>query len=66
MKKDEIVERLLEEKHITAKEAVVLLKNDDHNGITYHLKGNPYFTPIYGEPTTTPPPVWCEDNTDTT
>jgi hypothetical protein len=62
MKKDEIVERLLEEKHITAKEAVVLLKNDDHNGITYIYKRNPYFN----EPTTTPPPIWCEDNTTTT
>ena len=62
MSKDEIVERLLEKGQITAKEAIVLLKNEDHNGITYHFKGNPYFS----EPTTTPPPVWCEDNTDTT
>ena len=61
MKKDEIVERLLEEKHITAKEAVVLLKNDDHNGITYIYKLNPYFN----EPTTTPPPIWYENNTTT-
>lgn len=60
MKKDEIVERLLEKGHVTAKEAVVLLKNEAINIPMY--TPNPY----YSDPTTTPPPVWCESNTNTT
>ena len=35
MTKASIVQRLLDNDLITAEEAVVLLKNEDHNGITY-------------------------------
>ena len=56
MSKAEIVERLLENKHITAKEAVILLKSERTN--------IPMYTPnhYYSEPNWTgPPPIYCGD-----
>jgi|TARA_B100000767_G_C19777521_1_gene543583 hypothetical protein len=58
MTKSSIVQRLLDEKKITAEEAVVLLKNEGINIPMY--TPNPYFN----DPNwTTTPPIWCEDNT---
>ena len=42
MTKAEIVQKLLDAGHITAEEAVVLLTNENYNGITY-IPYNPYY-----------------------
>jgi len=45
MTRASIVQRLLDEKQITAEEAVVLLTNENHNGITHiPYNPNPYWT----------------------
>lgn len=49
MTKASIVQRLLDNNLITAEEAVILLKNEDHNGITY-IPYNPYTTNPYNPP----------------
>tara|TARA_B100000900_G_scaffold347796_1_gene313145 strand:+ start:577 stop:765 length:189 start_codon:yes stop_codon:yes gene_type:complete len=61
MTKASIVQRLLDEKQITAEEAVVLLKDE-----TYIPSYNPMYTPnpYYDTPNTTPPPVWCQTSTE--
>lgn len=60
MTKASIVQRLLDEKQITAEEAVVLLKDG-----TYIPSYNPYApNPYYDTPNTTPPPVWCQTSTE--
>jgi hypothetical protein len=60
MTKASIVQRLLDEKQITAEEAVILLQGD-----TYIPPSYPMYTPTpyYDTPNTTPPPVWCSTNT---
>lgn len=60
MTKASIVQRLLDEKQITAKEAVILLHED-----YYAPPSFPMYTPnpYYGTPNTTPPPVWCSTDT---
>jgi hypothetical protein len=60
MTKASIVQRLLDEKQITAEEAVVLLKDD-----TYIPPAYPMYTPnpYYDTPNITPPPVWCSTDT---
>jgi len=61
MTKASIVQRLLDKKTITAEEAVVLLKSETINIPIY--TPNPYFS----DPNwSTPPPVWCEDQDNTT
>jgi len=63
MTKAIIVQRLLDKKQITAEEAVVLLKEETYNPPSYPMyTPNPY----YDTPNTTPPPVWCSDNTSNT
>jgi hypothetical protein len=58
MTKASIVQRLLDEKKITAEEAVILLQSETVNIPMY--TPNPYYTrPDW----TGTPPVWCEDNT---
>lgn len=42
MTKASIVQKLLDAGHITAEEAVVLLTNENYNGITY-IPYNPYY-----------------------
>lgn len=59
MTKASIVQKLLDNKSITAEEAVVLLQNETVNFPRY--TPNPY----YDTPNTTPPPIWCS-NPDTT
>lgn len=59
MTKASIVQKLLDNKSITAEEAVVLLQSETVNIPMY--TPNPY----YDTPNTTPPPVWCS-NPDTT
>jgi len=62
MTKAEIVQKLLDKKQITAEEAVVLLTNENFNGITYiPYNPNPYFPE--GPRPTSPPPVWCQTTT---
>ena len=61
MTKAEIVQRLLDEKQITAKEAVVLLKETSDTNYPYIPNVNPYFPE--GPNRTTPPPVWSSTNT---
>lgn len=61
MTKASIVQRLLDEKQITAEEAVVLLKETNDTYIPYNPTINPYFPE--GPNRTTPPPVWCSTNT---
>ena len=60
MTKASIVQRLLDEKQITAEEAVILLQGD-----TYIPPSYPMYTPnpYYDSPNTTPPPVWCSTDT---
>lgn len=53
MIKSEIVQRLLDEGHITAEEAVVLLQSTQY--IPFHT---------YTPPTTIDPPMWYGDNTN--
>lgn len=57
MTKAKIIQRLLDEKQITAEEAVVLLQNETVS-IPIHTP-NPY----YHTHTPTPPPVWCSTDT---
>lgn len=60
MTKASIVQRLLDEKQITAEEAVILLQGD-----TYIPPSYPMYTPnpYYDTPNTTPPPVWYSTDT---
>ena len=59
MTKASIVQRLLDQKHITAEEAVILLQNESSQIPTY--TPNPYFTdPTW---TGTPPSIYCETTT---
>jgi hypothetical protein len=64
MTKASIVQRLLDQKHITAEEAVVLLQNESSQIPMYTpnpYTPNPYFTdPTW---TGTPPDIYCETNT---
>ena len=60
MTKASIVQRLLDEKQITAEEAVVLLKEETYNPPSYPIY-TPY--PYYDTPNTTPPPIWCSTDT---
>lgn len=57
MTKASIVQRLLDEKKITAEEAVILLQSETVTVPMY--TPNPY----YVSPDWSTPPVWCEDNT---
>ena len=59
MTKASIVQRLLDDKQITAEEAVVLLKESNDTYIPYNP--NPYFPE--GPNRTTTPPIWCSTNT---
>lgn len=59
MTKSSIVQKLLDNKSITAEEAVVLLKGETVNIPMY--TPNPY----YDNPNYTTPPIWCS-NPDTT
>lgn len=61
MTKASIVQRLLDEKQITAEEAVVLLKEETLPPVYPTYTPNPYFPE--GPNRTTPPPVWCSTNT---
>jgi len=57
MTKASIVQKLLDNKSITAEEAVVLLKNDTVNIPMY--TPNPYYvSPDW----TSPPPIYCSSN----
>jgi|TARA_B110000027_G_C15929096_1_gene216061 hypothetical protein len=59
MTKASIVQRLLDQKHITAEEAVILLQNESSQIPMYTT--NPYFTdPTW---TGTPPSIYCETTT---
>jgi len=59
MTKASIVQRLLDQKHITAEEAVILLQNESSQIPMY--APNPYFTdPTW---TGTPPNIYCETTT---
>lgn len=59
MTKASIVQRLLDQKHITAEEAVILLQNESSQIPMY--TPNPYFTdPTW---TGTPPDIYCETTT---
>ena len=64
MTKASIVQRLLDEKQITAAEAVVLLKDETYNPPSYPVYP-PHIgdTTPYTDPTITPAPVWCSDDT---
>ena len=53
MTKASIVQRLLDEKRITAEEAVILLQSEAVNIPMY--TPNPYFD----NPNYTTPPIWC-------
>jgi len=53
MTKASIVQKLLDEKHITTEEAVVLLQGEVVNIPMY--TPNPYFD----NPNYTTPPIWC-------
>lgn len=53
-----IVQRLLDQKVITAEEAVVLLK--ENSNITY-IPGSPYYI---GDQTGFPPNIWCQTSTN--
>tara|TARA_B100001248_G_C26972810_1_gene271010 strand:+ start:239 stop:463 length:225 start_codon:yes stop_codon:yes gene_type:complete len=59
MTKASIVQRLLDEKKITAEEAVILLKESNDTYIPYNPNVNPYFPE---GPNRTIPPVWCSNN----
>lgn len=61
MTKASIVQRLLDQKHITAEEAVILLQNESSQIPMYRHGPNPYFT----DPTWTgaPPDIYCETST---
>ena len=48
--KESIVQRLLDEKKITAEEAVVLLKGEDFNGIRYVPVQHPWVGPGPSQP----------------
>jgi len=61
MTKASIVQRLLDDKQITAEEAVVLLKESNDTYIPYNPTPNPYFPE--GPNRTTTPPIWCSTNT---
>jgi hypothetical protein len=61
MTKASIVQRLLDQKHITAEEAVILLQNESSQIPMYRHGPNPYFTdPTW---TGTPPDIYCETST---
>ena len=61
MTKASIVQRLLDDKQITAEEAVVLLKESNDTYIPYNPTPSPYFPE--GPNRTTTPPIWCSTNT---
>lgn len=62
MTKASIVQRLLDEKQITAEEAVVLLMGETPPPTTYPVyTPNPYFPE--GPNPTSPPPVWYQTTT---
>jgi len=61
MTKASIVQRLLDQKHITAEEAVILLQNESSQIPMYRHGPNPYFTdPAW---TGSPPDIYCETST---
>ena len=64
MTKASIVQRLLDEKQITAEEAVILLQGDTYIPPSYPKTGIMYApNPYYDTPNTTPPPVWFSTDT---
>ena len=66
MNKAEIVQDLLEKKHITAEMAVVLLTNENTNGITFiPTHQNPYYT-YHSDWTGNPIAPYCGPTSDTT
>jgi hypothetical protein len=68
MTKASIVQKLLEAGHITAEEAVILLTNENHNGITY-IPYNPYYpnSPDWTyDPNRPGQPYWYVTSTSTT
>ena len=66
MNKAEIVQDLLEKKHITAEMAVVLLTNENVNGITFiPTHQQPYYN-YHSDWTGNPIPPYCTTTTDTT
>ena len=68
MTKASIVQKLLDAGHITAEEAVILLTNENHNGITY-IPYNPYYpnTPDWTyDPNRPGQPYWYTTSTNGT
>lgn len=65
MTKASIVQKLLDAGQITAEEAVILLTNENHNGITY-IPYNPYKPDWTYDPNRPGEPFWYSTSTSHT